>query len=252
MLDHPDLPMNRIPLLLAALCAFAAPAAAKPNILVILADDLGWGELGCQGFTSEIPTPHIDSLANNGVRFTSGYVSGPYCSPTGAGFMTGRYQVRFGHEFNTGPGEVPGSNIGLPLSEVTIGDRLKAAGYATGWFGKSHLGYEPQFHPLERGFDECCFGDQVAIRMGDWKLVKGAGMEGAGPGRDAKAGMEGAELYNFKSDVGETTNLAAMEPERVSQLAAAWDKWNAENVDAKWVPEPRKGKAGKGAKKAKG
>ena len=64
----------------------------KPNILVILADDLGYGELSCQGYTSQIPTPHIDSLAQHGVRFTSGYVSGPYCSPTRAGFMTGRYQ----------------------------------------------------------------------------------------------------------------------------------------------------------------
>jgi arylsulfatase A-like enzyme len=126
---------------------------AKPNILVILADDLGWGELGCQGFTKEIPTPNIDSIAKSGVRFTSGYVSGPYCSPTRAGFMTGRYQQRFGHEFNPGPG--PGApGIGLPLTEKTIGDRLKSAGYATGWFGKSHLGYEPQFHPLKRGFAE--------------------------------------------------------------------------------------------------
>ena len=130
------------------------PAHAKPNILVILADDLGYGELGCQGFTQQIPTPNIDSIAKNGVRFTSGYVSGPYCSPTRAGFMTGRYQQRFGHEFNPGPAEAAVENFGLPLTEKTIGDRLKAAGYATGWFGKSHLGYKPPFHPLKRGFDE--------------------------------------------------------------------------------------------------
>ncbi len=129
-------------------------ADAKPNILVILADDLGYGELGCQGFTQQIPTPNIDSIAKNGVRFTSGYVSGPYCSPTRAGFMTGRYQQRFGHEFNPGPAEAAVENFGLPLTEKTIGDRLKAAGYATGWFGKSHLGYRPEFHPLKRGFDE--------------------------------------------------------------------------------------------------
>lgn len=126
----------------------------RPNILVILADDLGWGELGCQGFTKEIPTPHIDSLASGGVRFTSGYVSGPYCSPTRAGLMTGRYQQRSCHEFNPGPAESAVKDFGLSLQEKTIGDYLKEANYATGWFGKSHLGYKPQFHPMKRGFDK--------------------------------------------------------------------------------------------------
>jgi arylsulfatase A-like enzyme len=128
-------------------------ADARPNVLVILADDLGWGELGCQGFTKEIPTPNIDSLAINGVRMTSGYVSGPYCSPTRAGFMTGRYQQRFGHEFNPGPAESAVKNFGLPLSEKTIANYFKEAQYATGWIGKSHLGYQGEFHPLKRGFD---------------------------------------------------------------------------------------------------
>ena len=128
-------------------------ADAKPNVLVILADDLGWGELGCQGFTKEIPTPNIDSLATNGVRMTNGYVSGPYCSPTRAGFMTGRYQQRFGHEFNPGPAESAVKNFGLSLNEKTIANYLKDAQYATGWIGKSHLGYKPEFHPLKRGFD---------------------------------------------------------------------------------------------------
>src|SRR5687768_11833348 len=81
--------------------ALAAPAS-KPNILLIVADDLGWGELTCQG-NPQIPTPHVDSIAKHGVRFTNGYVSGPYCSPTRAGLMTGRYQQRYGHEFNPGP-----------------------------------------------------------------------------------------------------------------------------------------------------
>jgi arylsulfatase A-like enzyme len=133
-----------------------APAAAaerKPNILVIVADDLGYGELSVQG-NPQIPTPSIDSLAKNGIRFTSGYVSGPYCSPTRAAFMTGRYQQRYGHEFNPGPAQSASTVFGLSLKETTIGNRLKAAGYATGWFGKSHLGYAPQFHPLQRGFDE--------------------------------------------------------------------------------------------------
>ncbi len=455
-----------------ALTIVAAHAAdRKPNILVILADDLGWGELNCQGFTQQVPTPHIDSIAKNGVRFTSGYVSGPYCSPTRAGFMTGRYQTRYGHEFNPGPAEAAVENFGLSLSETTIGDRLKSAGYATGWFGKSHLGYKPAFHPLKRGFDEyfgflggahdyldaaadknnpilqgttpvnnigytteafgqravdfieqhkaqpwfcylpfnavhaplestekylgrfssvgdtrrktfCAmlsamddavgkvlakireqhleentlifffsdnggptpsttsgngplrgfkaqtwdggirvpfmvqwkgripagkvddrpviqldihptalaaagvtakpewkldgvnllpyltgensgaphnalywrFGQQVAIRSGNWKLVKGAGSASIqGGSTSAKASMESAELYNLASDIGETKNLATTEPAKVKQLAALWDTWNADNVDAKWGPVDRGAKKagkGKGKKKA--
>ncbi len=446
--------------LAALLLAPCSGLFAKPNILVILADDLGYGELSCQGFTQQIPTPNIDSIAKNGVRFTSGYVSGPYCSPTRAGFMTGRYQTRFGHEFNPGPAEAAVENFGLSLKEVTIGDRLKAAGYATGWFGKSHLGYKPAFHPLKRGFDEyfgflggahsyldaaadpnnpilkgtepvnnigytteafgqhavdfiakhksepwfcylpfnavhaplestatylerftsiedkkrrtfCAmlsamddaigkvlaqirangqeentlviffsdnggptpqttsgngplrgfkaqtweggirvpfmmqwkgkipagkvddrpviqidihptalaaagvaapaeakfdgvnllpfvtgeksgaphealywrFGQQIALRAGDWKLVKGAGMAGMQGARAGKASTEGAELYNVTKDIGEKDNLAVKNPEKLKELAAMWDKWNAGNIDAAWGPGRRRNAA---------
>ena len=125
----------------------------RPNIIVIVADDLGYADLGCQG-CKDIPTPNIDTLAQNGVRFTSGYVSCPVCSPTRAGLMTGRYQQRFGHEFNPGPVARASSNFGLPLTEVTLADRLKAAGYATGMVGKWHLGTQPAYQPQQRGFDE--------------------------------------------------------------------------------------------------
>jgi arylsulfatase A-like enzyme len=442
-----------------------AHAHAKPNILVILADDLGYGELSCQGFTKQIPTPNIDSIAKNGVRFTSGYVSGPYCSPTRAGFMTGRYQQRFGHEFNPGPAEAAVENFGLPLTEKTIGDRLKAADYVTGWFGKSHLGYKPPFHPLKRGFDEyfgflggahdyldaagdkanpilkgtepvdnigytteafgqqavsfiakhkgepwfcylpfnavhsplestatylerfssiegkrksfCAmlsamddaigkvltqvrengqeentlviffsdnggptaqttsgngplrgfkaqtweggirvpfmmqwkgkipagkvddrpviqldihptalaaagaeapaeakfdgvnllpyvtgeksgaphealywrFGQQIALRAGDWKIVKGAGMADIAGGRAGKADTAGAELYNLKDDIGEKTNLAEKNPDKLKELAALWDKWNAGNIDAAWGPGARPGAGARRAQK---
>jgi arylsulfatase A-like enzyme len=130
--------------------AESAPAEAanrKPNILLLLADDLGYGELNCQG-NAQIPTPHIDSLARSGIRFTSGYVSGPCCGPTRAGLLTGRYQQRFGFEFNLGA-----SGEGLSLKETTIADRLRAIGYATGMFGKWHLGYSPNNRPTKRGFD---------------------------------------------------------------------------------------------------
>jgi arylsulfatase A-like enzyme len=135
----------------------ALAAERPPNIVILLADDLGYADVGFQG-CQDIPTPNIDALAKGGVRCTNGYVSGPYCSPTRAGLLTGRYQQRFGHEFNPGPRGEPGGNnvqsIGLPLSEVTIADRLKAAGYATGMVGKWHLGAAPKFHPQKRGFDE--------------------------------------------------------------------------------------------------
>jgi arylsulfatase A-like enzyme len=435
----------------------AAPSAAPgrpahPNILLIVADDLGYGELSIQG-NPQIPTPNVDSLAKNGVRFTSGYVSGPYCSPTRAGLLTGRYQERFGHEFNPGPAQNAPMTFGLSLNETTLGNRLKDAGYVTGWFGKSHLGYAPPFHPLKRGFDEYFgflggahdyldaagdsnnpilrgtnrvsnldyttdafgreavqfiqkhpsepwflylafnavhapleslekylarfsgiedrkrrtfaamlsamddavgtvlakirelgqeentliffisdnggptaqttsgngplrgfkaqtweggirvawmiqwkghlpagrvddrpviqldifptalaaagveikpewkldgvnllpyltrdlspsphralfwrFGGQLAIRQGDWKLVKGPGLS-AGPSALAgKANTDGAELYNLANDIGEKTNLATQEPAKVAELAAAWKAWNAELVEPAWRP----------------
>src|ERR1700753_2347414 len=93
-------------------------AETKPNILLILSDDVGWAEFGFQGGT-DVPTPHIDSIAASGVKFTQGYVSCPVCSPTRAGLMTGRYQTRFGHESNSGM-----KKLGLDVNEKTIADRL--------------------------------------------------------------------------------------------------------------------------------
>jgi len=125
----------------------------KPNIVLIVADDLGYADVGVYGH-QDIPTPHIDSLARNGVRFTNGYVSCPVCSPTRAGLMTGRYQQRFGHELNPGPKNPPHPAFGLPLEEKTIAERLKSLGYATGLVGKWHLGYSTDKQPMSRGFDE--------------------------------------------------------------------------------------------------
>ena len=149
--------MNRRDFLKSISVAAAAPAlpaaAGKPNIVLIVADDLGYGELSCQG-AKDISTPNIDLIARSGVRFTNGYVSCPVCSPTRAGLMTGRYQQRFGHEFNPGPEEQAQDEFGLPLTETTIANRLKSLGYATGMVGKWHLGYKPELHPMKRGFDE--------------------------------------------------------------------------------------------------
>src|SRR5688572_28668874 len=126
----------------------AAAADRNPNIIVIVADDLGYGDIGVHGCT-DIPTPHIDSLAAGGVRCTQAYNSAPQCSPTRAGLLTGRYQQRFGHEHNR---SYPDS--ALPLTEKTLADRLKAAGYATGLVGKWHLGSSAEHHPMSRGFDD--------------------------------------------------------------------------------------------------
>jgi len=126
-----------------------------PNIVFILADDLGYGELSCQDPETDIPTPHIDTIASNGVRFTDGYVTAPFCAASRAGLITGRYQTRFGFEFNPiGPkNEEPG--IGLPLDETTLPELLRdQAGYSTALIGKWHLGGTAQFNPIRRGFDE--------------------------------------------------------------------------------------------------
>lgn len=124
-----------------------------PNVVILLADDLGYGELGCQG-NAEIPTPHIDAIAKNGVRFTSGYVTAPNCSPSRAGLLTGRYGTRFGHEFNPigARNEDPGT--GLPLKQKTMVEALQRVGYVTGLVGKWHLGGAADYHPFRRGFDE--------------------------------------------------------------------------------------------------
>ncbi|MFO0797437.1 MAG: sulfatase-like hydrolase/transferase [Gemmataceae bacterium] len=144
--------MRLVCLSVAAVVAAVAPARAadppKPNILIIVGDDMGYADVGVHG-CRDIPTPHLDALARAGTRFTSGYVSGPYCSPTRAGLLTGRYQTRFGHEFNP----AAGPDVGLPLTETTLADRLRAAGYVTGLVGKWHLGAGPR-HPQRRGFDE--------------------------------------------------------------------------------------------------
>lgn len=145
---------NRLFCLCSLFCGLSHSFAQdKPNIVLLVADDLGYGELGCQG-NEEIPTPHIDSLAENGVRFTQGYVTAPFCSASRAGLMTGRYQTRFGYEFNPIGAYNEDPEAGLPTGERTIADILVDAGYVTGLFGKWHLGGTAKYNPIRRGFDE--------------------------------------------------------------------------------------------------
>jgi len=132
----------------------AAPLVRRPNIVVLFADDAGYADFGFQSVTEDdirALTPHIDSIATEGTRFTDFYMSGCVCSPSRAGLLTGRYQQRFGHEKNIPPGYMGG---GMSLAETTMADHLRAAGYVTGLVGKWHLGYPDDYHPNERGFDE--------------------------------------------------------------------------------------------------
>lgn len=127
-------------------------ATSKPNIIVFLADDLGYADIGVNG-CRDIPTPHIDSIANQGARFTDGYANHPICSPSRAGLLSGIYQHRFGFENNSGPEEYAAANFGVPRDVPMLAERLSAAGYATCMVGKWHVGFQKGLRPHERGFD---------------------------------------------------------------------------------------------------
>jgi arylsulfatase A-like enzyme len=135
--------------------SLAGATPTSPNIVLIVADDLGYADVGFHG-SVQVRTPHLDRLAREGIVFTEGYVTAPVCSPSRAGFLTGRLQVRFGYDNNL-VGVAPAFDpeyAGLPTTERTVADRLRPLGYVSGLIGKWHLGARPQFHPLRRGFNE--------------------------------------------------------------------------------------------------
>lgn len=123
----------------------------SPNLIVIMVDDMGYNDVGFNGGL-EIPTPNIDRIASNGVKFTNGYTSYSVCGPSRAGFMTGRYGQRFGFERNP-QYRTDDPNMGLPKEEKTIAEHLSTVGYTSGIIGKWHLGAHISNHPLNRGFD---------------------------------------------------------------------------------------------------
>ncbi|KAM4554251.1 arylsulfatase A [Fundulus diaphanus] len=134
------------------LCLFCVCSSSPPNFVLLFADDLGFGDLGCYGHPSSL-TPNLDRLAAGGLRFTDFYSTSPVCSPSRASLLTGRYQTRSG----IFPGVFyPGSIGGLPLNETTIAEVLKPLGYATAAVGKWHLGYgaNGRFLPTKQGFDQ--------------------------------------------------------------------------------------------------
>jgi uncharacterized sulfatase len=146
--------MRRRDFFTAALAASVAgqPVSRPPNFVVIYADDLGYGDLSCYGAKAH-RTPRLDQLAASGVRFTNFYVPTPYCAPSRASLLTGRYPFRNGMVFNPAP-DAGINSVGLPPAEVTLAEVLKTQGYATACIGKWHLGHLPQFLPRTQGFDE--------------------------------------------------------------------------------------------------
>ena len=144
-----------LPLVLIA-CVFVFSSAlaqsVQPNIIIILADDLGYGDVAFNG-CPDYPTPNIDSLATNGVWCSSGYVTHPICSPSRAALMTGRYQQRFGYE-NNPEDDASNPRLGLPMQELLLSQMLRPAGYVCGLIGKWHLGSASNLRPTQRGFDE--------------------------------------------------------------------------------------------------
>jgi arylsulfatase A-like enzyme len=150
--------MKRLLTLLAlAAVALAHPSFAaeqRPNIVIILADDLGYGGLGCYGQT-RYQTPHLDRMAAEGAKLTHFNCPAPFCAPTRAALMTGRYPIRCGMTQNPAPDGGPAADaVALPKSEITLAQIMKSAGYATGMVGKWHLGHKAGALPTERGFDE--------------------------------------------------------------------------------------------------
>ncbi len=127
-------------------------AKDRPNIIIFLADDLGYADVGFNG-CEDIPTPNIDSIAAKGVKFTDGYANHPVCSPSRAGLLTGMYQHRFGFENNSGPEDYAAPNFGVPRDVPMISERLQKVGYKTGMVGKWHVGFNEGLRPHERGYD---------------------------------------------------------------------------------------------------
>ncbi len=142
----------------------AAVPDQPPNLIVIFADDLGYGDLACYG-SPTIATPHLDRMAREGLRFTDAYAAAPFCSPSRSGLLTGRLPARAGQPYVLFPSE----HTGLPTAEITIAEVVKTRGYATACIGKWHLGWAPAFRPQVQGFD-MFFGMPHTNEPREWRV----------------------------------------------------------------------------------
>ena len=210
----------------------SAEDARRPNVIVILADDLGFADVGFNG-CKDIPTPHIDSLAQHGVRCVSGYVSHPFCSPTRAGLLTGRYQHRFGHENNPAGCRTIRTSACRSIKSLDVFATTAAlAGAQTPPDRKMdsvnilpHLLGEVKTPPHDWLHWRTGGGATWAAREGNYKLVMAAKGE--------------LELFDLKADISEKHNLAAEMPDLVEKLMKGHDAWNSEMIAPRWEsPRP--------------
>lgn len=195
------------PIVVAVLIALSmsAGAAAPPNIVLLFADDAGYADFGFQGST-RMQTPHLDRLAQSGVRLTQCYVTAAVCGPSRAGLLTGKYQQRFGFEENNVPGlmsqsGLTGEDMGLPLGMPTMGNYLQDMGYRTAVFGKWHQGEADRYHPLKRGFNEF-----YGFRGGARSYFPYASSQSDRPGRNLERGWR-----QFQEHEGYLTEVLAEE-----------------------------------------
>lgn len=175
----------------------------RPNVIVIMADDLGYADISTYG-VNRIATPNIDSIGKQGVIFTDGYSTAPVCSPSRAATQTGRYQQRYGFEFNNGPASRDATEgLGIDVNEVTLGKALAEQGYHTGLVGKWHLGSQEQFYPTNRGYEEfvgilsgaTSYIDVTRPDVVNYRNPNASGGEGGGAGKRNQYNQvfEGAE-----------------------------------------------------------
>tara|TARA_B110000093_G_scaffold149821_1_gene163503 strand:- start:1720 stop:2370 length:651 start_codon:yes stop_codon:yes gene_type:complete len=194
----------------------AAFSSVNPHIVIILVDDMGYGDLACFNPESKIPTPQIDRLAASGMRFTDAHAPGPLCHVSRYGLLTGRYPFRTTFEWQTEPV--------IKEDEVTIASFLKTQGYQTAMVGKWHLGFKQDAEDdytgvLTSGPIVMAANNTMLIRSGDWKLIDSLRSGGFSPkAADDSSGAKG-QLYNLKDDPGERNNLWLRYPERVAKLS---------------------------------
>jgi len=195
------------------LCALATPLAQPPNIILILADDLGYGDLGCYG-SPYIETPHLDRMAREGVRLIDFYAQ-PLCGPSRAAILTGCYPVRNSLMFN----HLPSARTGIHPGEITVAEQMKSRGYATMIIGKWHLGDAPPFRPMRHGFDSW-FGLPYSNDMWPFhpKIVRTPGENPRLTAGRNRAGMTGYDGRGQTYPVGWFPDLPLMDNDRVVEL----------------------------------